>query len=65
MKIEKWQLDIKVQLITLNTIKEFTLITLIDLRYMNLCINWIFIEKEKINIQKYKNPIPYYNTNSF
>ena len=32
---------------------------------MNLCINQTFIERDKINIQKYKNPIPYYNADSF
>jgi len=64
MEIKQQQLDVKVQLTTLNTIEEFTLTVLVDSRYMNLCINQTFIERNKINIQKYKNPIPYYNADS-
>ena len=70
VKIKKQQLDIKIQLTTLNTIEEFTieeftLTALINSGCTNLYINWTFIKEEKINIQKYKNPILSYNANSF
>ena len=70
VKIKKQQLDIKIQLTTLNTIEEFTieeftLTALINSGCTNLCINWTFIKKKKINTQKYENPISCYNANSF
>ena len=40
------------------------MIALIDLGCTNSYINQIFMEKKKINTQKYKNPILCYNTNS-
>ena len=65
MKIKKWQLDVEVQLITLDTMEVFILIALIDSECTNSCIKQTFIENKKINTQNYKNPILYYNADGF
>ena len=45
--------------------EEFTLIAFINSECTNSCRNQTFIEKKKINTQKYENSIPYYNTDGF
>ena len=37
---------------------------LVNSKYMSFYIDWIFVKKERINTQKYKSLISYYNTNS-
>lgn len=57
----KQQLDIKTWLLTTSTIEQFSVSVLVNSGYMNFYISQIFIERERINIQKFKSSIPYYN----
>jgi len=47
-----------------SIVRHQSLTALVDSEYTNFYISQTFIEKEKINTQKYKSPIPYYNVNS-
>lgn len=48
----------------MDTTEQFSIIALVDSEYTNFYISQIFVEKEKINIQKYESTIICYNTDS-
>jgi len=48
----------------MDTTEQFSITALVDSEYTNFYISQIFVEKEKINIQKYESTITCYNTHS-
>jgi len=62
-KLRNKELNIKVKLITINSMKTYFKIVLIDSGYTSSCISQKFIQKKKLETKKYITPITCYNVN--
>ena len=62
-KLKNKKLNIKVQLITIDSIKTYFKTALIDSGYTSSCISQKFIQENKLETKRYTTPITCYNAN--
>ena len=62
-KLRNKELNIKVQLITIDSMKTYFKTALIDSGYTSSCISQKFIQENKLETKRYTTPITCYNAN--